>query len=180
MDTERLTRILQKRLGLNDEEFADIKKNAKFQRLFENVTEAGKYRLVAEVVQSKGCNSGHAEGQKMIFDYAGNLVTREAPSRVCAFLMPHLTVLINAFFENLMNGRDPNEVMFNRTGCFDVGPACGGWGHVVIEMRAERKLCSPTLGKDPCGWRGRFPFDRDGRQFVPSFLDLPANGDEDA
>jgi hypothetical protein len=36
-----------------------------------------------------------------------------------------------------MNGRDPNEVMFNRTGCFDVGHACGGWGHVVLEVRAE-------------------------------------------
>ncbi|MDY6837140.1 MAG: hypothetical protein SWH78_04110 [Thermodesulfobacteriota bacterium] len=139
VDTERLTKILQKRLGLNDEEFADIKENPKFQRLFANVVEAGKYRLVAEVVESKGCNSGHVKGQKLIFDYAGNLLTREAPTCVCAFLMPHLTVLINAFFENLMNGRDPNEVMFNRTGCFDVGPACGGWGHVVVEMRAERK-----------------------------------------
>jgi hypothetical protein len=28
-------------------------------------------------------------------------------------------------------------VMFNRTGCFDVGVSCGGWGHVVVEMRAE-------------------------------------------
>jgi len=37
-----------------------------------------------------------------------------------------------------MNGRDPNEVIFNRTGCLDVGPACGGWGHVVLEMRAEK------------------------------------------
>jgi hypothetical protein len=31
--------------------------------------------------------------------------------------------VVNAFFENLMNGRNPNEVIFNRTGCFDVGPA---------------------------------------------------------
>lgn len=46
--------------------------------------------------------------------------------------------MVNAFFENLMNGRDPNEVIFNRTGCFDVGPACGGWGHVVMEMRAVK------------------------------------------
>ena len=139
MDTERLAKILQKRLKLSDEEFEDIKGNPRFQRLFANVPEAGKYRLVAEVIQSKGCNSGHVEGQKLVFDYAGNLLTGEAPSKVCAFLMPNLTVLINAFFENLMNGRDPNEVMFNRTGCFDVGPACGGWGHVVLEMRAERK-----------------------------------------
>lgn len=50
-----------------------------------------------------------------------------------------LTVLINAFFENLMNGRDPNEVMFRTTGCFDTGPQCGGWGHVVIKMTAVPK-----------------------------------------
>ena len=96
-----------------------------------------RYRLVAEVVESKGCHSGHRVGQKLVFDSAGNLLTRECPERICAFLMPNLTVLINAFFENLMNGRDPNEVMFNRTGCFDVGHACGGWGHVTVEMRAE-------------------------------------------
>ena len=42
----------------------------------------------------------------------------------------------NAFFENLMNGRNPNEVMFNSSGCFDTGPSCGGWGHVVVEMRS--------------------------------------------
>jgi len=44
----------------------------------------------------------------------------------CSFLMPNLTVLINAFFENLLNCRDPNEVMFNTSGCFDQGPSCGG------------------------------------------------------
>jgi len=50
-----------------------------------------------------------------------------------------LTVLINAFFENLMNGQDPNGVMFNTTGCFDTGPSCDGWGHVVVRMTAEAK-----------------------------------------
>ena len=49
------------------------------------------------------------------------------PDRVCSFLMPNLTILINAFFENLMHGRDPDEVVFNTTGCFDIGPYCGGW-----------------------------------------------------
>ena len=51
--------------------------------------------------------------------------------------MPNITLLINAFFENLINGRDPSEVMFNRTGCFDVGSKCGGWGHVQLEMRVK-------------------------------------------
>ncbi len=137
MEKEQLVEIIQKRLGLKDREFQVIKDNPKYQRLFENALAASRYRLVAEVIESKGCHSGHVVGQKLHFDSACNLITRKSPERVCLFLMPNLTVLINAFFENLMNGRDPNEVMFNRTGCFDVGPACGGWGHVVVEMRAE-------------------------------------------
>jgi hypothetical protein len=137
VDNKQLVEIIRKRLALDDEEFRVIDQNPKYRRLFQNASQAARYKLVAEVVQSKGCHSGHVKGQKMYFDSTGNLLTREAPDRVCLFLMPNLTVLINAFFENLMNGRDPNEVMFNRTGCFDVGHACGGWGHVILEVRAE-------------------------------------------
>jgi len=137
VEKEQIAKMIQKRLGLEDMEFQTIKNSPKFQRLFENILTGSRYKLVAEIVESKGCHSGHVKGQKIFFDSAGNLLTREAPERVCAFLMPNLTVLINAFFENLLNGRDPNEVMFNRTGCYDVGPACGGWGHVIVEMRAE-------------------------------------------
>jgi hypothetical protein len=137
MDKEQLVKIIRKRLALDDEEFKAIGENPKYRRLFENALKASKYRLVAEVIESKGCHSGHVKGQKIIFDASGNLLSREAPERVCAFLMPNLVLIINAFFENLMNGRDPNEIMFNRTGCFDVGHACGGWGHVVLEVRAE-------------------------------------------
>jgi hypothetical protein len=139
MDKNQMIEVIRKRLALPEDDFQDIQNNPKFQRLFENAREAANYRLVAEVVESIGCHSGHGKGQRLVFDSTGNLLTRQSPDRVCAFLMPNLAVLINAFFENLMNGRDPNEIMFNRTGCFDVGVACGGWGHVVVEMRAERR-----------------------------------------
>lgn len=137
MEKETMVQIIRKRLGLEGDELAAVLGNPKYQRLIENAARGSRYRLVAEVVASKGCHSGHVVGQRIVFDSAGNLLTKESPGRVCAFLMPNLTVLINAFFENLMNGRDPNEVMFNRTGCFDVGPLCGGWGHVQLEMKAE-------------------------------------------
>ncbi len=136
MDQALVMERIRKRLNLEDEEWKTLVETPKFQRLFKNAVEASKYRLVAEVVSSKGCHSGHVVGQKIIFDHSGSLLTKESPDRVCAFLMPNLTVLINAFFENLMNGRDPNEVMFDTTGCFDTGPPCGGWGHVVVKMSA--------------------------------------------
>jgi hypothetical protein len=139
MEKNDLVKIIKKRLALEGAELDAVLENPKYQRLFENAAKGAGYRLVAKVVASKGCHSGHRVGQRIVFDSAGNLLTRESPERVCAFLMPNLTVLINAFFENLMNGRDPNEVMFNRTGCFDVGPMCGGWGHVQVEMAAEEK-----------------------------------------
>lgn len=139
MDKDTLVKIIKKRLGLEGEELEAVIGKPKFQQLFENAAKGSRYRLVAEVVASKGCHSGHVVGQRIVFDSAGNLLTQESPQRICAFLMPNLTVLINAFFENLMNGRDPNEVMFNRTGCFDVGPMCGGWGHIQLEMRAEER-----------------------------------------
>ncbi len=139
MDKRRIAEIIRQRLNLDDTDWSLIEQNPRYQKLFQNALAASKYRLVAEIIESRGCHSGHVVGQKLIFDNTGNLITRENPDRVCAFLMPNLTVLINAFFENLMNGRDPNEVMFNTTGCFDTGPSCGGWGHVVVRMRAEVK-----------------------------------------
>ncbi len=139
MDKRQMAEIIRKRLKLEDAEWSIIEKNPKFEQLFQNALEASKYRLVAEVIESKGCHSGHVVGQRLIFDNSGNLLTRENPDRVCSFLMPNLTVLINAFFENLMNGRNPNEVMFNTTGCYDTAASCGGWGHVVVRMTAELK-----------------------------------------
>jgi hypothetical protein len=139
MEKDQLAEVIRRRLKLDDRDWKTIEQNPKFKRLFENAVEASKYRLVAEVIDSKGCHSGHIIGQKLIFDNSGNLLTKENPDRVCAFLMPNLTILINAFFENLMNGRDPNEVMFNTTGCFDIGPQCGGWGHVTVKMTAVPK-----------------------------------------
>ncbi len=139
MDQNRLEKIIQKRLALPENDFEKIRQNSKFQRLFRNAVKASQYRLIARVVASEGCHSQHRVGQEIVFDSSGNLLFAESPERICAFLMPNLVVLINAFFENLMNGRDPNEIMFNRTGCFDVGPACGGWGHVVLEMTAETR-----------------------------------------
>jgi len=138
MEKKQLVEIIKRRLGLSEVDFRTLEHNPKYQKLFENALRASQYILIAEVVDSYGCHSGHRVGQKLVFDSTGNLLTRQCPERVCSFLMPNLTVLLNAFFENLMNGRDPNEVIFNRTGCFDVGVRCGGWGHVIVEMKAVK------------------------------------------
>ena len=74
MEKEAIVALIQKRLGLAEKEFKQIVGTPKFQRLFENVADAARYQLVAEVVESKGCHSGHVVGQRLIFDSAGNFV----------------------------------------------------------------------------------------------------------
>ena len=85
MDASQVANIIRKRLKLEDDDWSMIEKNPKFQKLFQNAIEASKYRLVAEVIESKGCHSGHIVGQKLIFDSSGNLLTKENPDRVCSF-----------------------------------------------------------------------------------------------
>ena len=143
-DKEYFIQLLRSRLGLKEEEFSLIEKNPRFKPLFCNAIAASKYAIVAEVVESRGCHSGYKRGDKFIFDSAGNLLTKHSPKKICAFMMPNLVVLLNAIFENLMNGRNPNEIIFNRTGCFDVGPTCGGWGHIVLEVKAVLREHLPT------------------------------------
>jgi hypothetical protein len=52
MDAKQLARIIQQRLGLEDQEFSLVRENPKFQRLFENAAKGARYRLVAEVVNA--------------------------------------------------------------------------------------------------------------------------------
>jgi hypothetical protein len=45
--------------------------------------------------------------------------------------------LIYTASELFYAGIDPNEMRFKRTGCGDVGVNCGGWGHIIVELRVE-------------------------------------------
>jgi uncharacterized repeat protein (TIGR04076 family) len=93
--------------------------------------------IVVEVVKSHGCNSQHKEGDKFYFDGAGNLITKLCPKRVCIYALSSVTMGIFASNELFYAGVDPNEMRFNRLGCFDVGVRCGGWGNIVMEIRVE-------------------------------------------
>ena len=57
MDKSQIAEIIRKRLNLEDQDWSMIEKNPKFQKLFQNAIEASKYRLIAEVIESKGFGS---------------------------------------------------------------------------------------------------------------------------
>ncbi len=132
-----IMKVLQKKLGYTNEEMDTWKSRDRNREIAAMAPGLLKKRLVLEVVESHGCNSQHAKGDRFVFDAFGNLDTRQCPDQVCLFLLANAQNLVYAGMELLLAGADPNKMGFNRTGCVDVGLECGGWGRVVVEIQAE-------------------------------------------
>jgi uncharacterized repeat protein (TIGR04076 family) len=130
---------IQGHLGYTDEEMTIFKENKRNIDVLSKAPALMNKTIVVEVVQSHGCNSQHKKGDKLYFDGAGNLITKLAPTRICIYALSSMAKLIFASNELFYAGNDPNEMRFKRTGCFDVGVQCDGWGHIVIELRVENR-----------------------------------------
>lgn len=137
--------LMKQRLGYDDEQMRQFKDNPRnAEVLAKGMDMAGK-TIVFEVVESQGCNSQHTVGTRFYFTGDGNLITKMAPSRICAFAMPVMTQAIFAIGELFYAGVDPDAIRFRRGGCFDVGVECGGWGNVVMEARVMDRDAAQAL-----------------------------------
>jgi uncharacterized repeat protein (TIGR04076 family) len=134
---EEVLNFFQERLGYTNEEIRLFKENPRNIDVLIKAIALMNKTIIAEVVESHGCNSLHKVGDKFIFDGAGNLITKLCPKRICIYALGSIAPLVFASNELLYAGVDPNEMRFKRTGCFDVGVRCGGWGRIVMELRLE-------------------------------------------
>ncbi len=134
---ENTWEFMQKHLGYNADEMKLFRQNPRNEDVMSKAGALMGKTIIIEVVEAHGCNSGHKKGDKFIFDGAGNLITKLNPAKICCFALSQLSALIFAANELLYAGIDPNEMRFKRTGCFDTGVKCGGWGHIVMEIRVE-------------------------------------------
>ncbi len=134
---ERAWKTVQQRLGYNDEEMKKFRENPRNADVLAKAPALMNKTIVATVVDSQGCNSGHRVGDKFYFDGGGNLITKLCPKKICIYALGSIASLIFTSNELFYAGIDPNEMRFKRAGCFDVGVQCGGWGHIVLELSVE-------------------------------------------
>ena len=127
--------FMPKQLGYTDEELETFRADPRHSDVLRTGPAMAQKTIVFEVVRSKGCNAQHKVGDRFYFTGDGLMLTRMNPKRVCAFLMPNMTTTIFTIGEMMYAGVDPNEMRFCRSGCFDVGLDCGGWGNVVLEAK---------------------------------------------
>jgi len=136
-DQKQVLDFYQQHLGYNDEEmklFTDDPKNLKVLSRSPGLLNK---TIVVEIIESQNCNSHHKAGDKFYFDGAGNLITKMNPKRLCIFALQPLGAMIYGLHELFYSGIDNPKAAFNRAGCVDVGVKCGGWGHIVMEIRME-------------------------------------------
>ena len=136
---ERTWALMQERLGYSDEEMALFRANPRNEDVLSKADQLIGKTMVAEVIESHGCNSQHRVGDKFYIDGAGNLISKRCPKRMCLFAMLPLAMLGFATHELIYAGIDPNDMRFKRLGCNDVGLKCGGWGRIVMELKIEER-----------------------------------------
>jgi uncharacterized repeat protein (TIGR04076 family) len=131
-------KMLKDHLHYNDEEMRIFQADPRNEDVLSKTDIMMNKTIVAEVVEANGCDSGHKVGDKFYIDGRGvSLLTKLGPSRVCIFALHSLGLAIPAVSELIYAGADPNKMRFNRFGCSDVGVRCGGWGHIVMEVKVK-------------------------------------------
>jgi uncharacterized repeat protein (TIGR04076 family) len=136
--SEDMWTMLQKHLGYTDEEMKIFRANPRNEDVLSKTAFMLNKTIVAEVIESHGCDSGHKIGDKFYFDGRGvSLLAKLGPSRVCIFALHSIALAMPALAELMYAGVDPNTMRFKRFGCVDVGVRCGGWGRIVMELRVE-------------------------------------------
>ena len=115
-----MLKMIQKNLGFTDEEMAEFKRNPRNLDVIDRAPEVMKRTIVAEVVESHGCNSRHKKGDRFYFDGGGNLLTAKAPSRVCIYALEAFSKLVYAAVRWPTPGPTP-------TPCASTGPAVPTW-----------------------------------------------------
>ena len=130
-------KFMQQHLGYTDEELEKFRSKPKNVDIMSKAPDLMNKTIIAEVIDSHGCNSQHHVGDKFYFDGAGNLITKLSPKRICVHALSALSGPIHVANELFYAGVDPNEMRFNRVGCFDVGVRCGGWGNIALEVKME-------------------------------------------
>ena len=132
--------IIKKNLGYTEEEMKIFMENKKNIEILKKAPNLINKTLVIEVIESHGCNSQHVVGDKFYFDGFGNLITKLSPKRICISALAAMDKLIFGANALMFADQNPNEMLFNKAGCSDVGLKCGGWGNIAIEIKViDRK-----------------------------------------
>ena len=128
--------FIQERLGFSNSEMQTFRDNPNNAALIQRGLALQNKEIVFEFIEAHGCYS-HNVGDRLVFDPLGNLIADKCPQRICHHAIVAGTAHLFTAGELLFHDIDPDRMRFKRFGCMDVGLQCGGWGHVVLELKVQ-------------------------------------------
>ncbi len=134
---EASRQIIKQVLNITDEDLDRLSPGMK--KLLSNLPDKMKWRIIAEVTESKYCFAGLKPGDKFVVNFPViNLGESTAPP--CLEAIAPLTNHIRAMLDRVAEGSDPNESIFatQEVSCMDVGVEHGGLGRVMFRVRGEK------------------------------------------
>ena len=96
------------------------------------------YWIKAEPVCSRHCMGENYEGKPLYFDAMGGLIKRKCPPSICVHGLSQLSPLIYSYYDHMLRGVDPNQMIFHTVACTDPGLERGGLGTCTFRVSRER------------------------------------------
>ena len=129
--------IVKNAIGITDEDLEKLSPGMK--RLLSNLPDKAKWKIIAEVTESKYCFAGLAPGDKFVFNFPLVNVA-ESTAAPCMEAIAPLANQIRAMMDSVADGGDPNNSVFatQQVSCWDVGLEHGGLGRVLFKIYAEK------------------------------------------
>lgn len=127
--------MMKQAVGITDEDWDRMGPGIK--KLCLKASELAKYRLVAEVIDSKYCFAQIKKGDKFILN-GPVLDVKESTCPPCVEALGPLTYPLRMFFDRLAEGVDPNGMVFSHFECLDTGIENGGLGKVKFKVYVEK------------------------------------------
>lgn len=125
--------------GITDEDFERHISYPANRKMILRKQELDKYKIVAEVIESKYCGAGIEVGQKYIFQGIPNLLLiNESDCPLCVKAIGPVSELMHGFWDRIIEGADPNEGMWLYARCLDMGVKYGGLGSVIFRVYAQK------------------------------------------
>lgn len=129
--------IIKQAIGITDEDLERLAPGMK--KLLSDLPEKLKWKVIAQVTESKYCFAGLKPGDKFVFNFP-LLNVSESTAAPCAEAIGPLASQIRAMVDRAAEGGDPNASIYatQQVPCMDVGLEHGGLGRVMFKLYAER------------------------------------------
>jgi hypothetical protein len=134
---EQTLQFLKQTIQITDEDLEKMSPGAK--KVYTNVLDKMKWKVIAEVTYSKYCIAGLKVGDKLVFNFP-LINTVESTAAPCIGAIFPLVGYIRNLLDRVAEGLDPNESMFAPFvhDCQDPGLEQGGLGHVRMKLYAVK------------------------------------------